>query len=257
VSGVLAVARGVAWRIVHNAFTNPALLLPALLFPTIFFIGFAGGLSRVADVPGFDYGPGYTAFQFAFVLLQSAAMGGVFTGFGIARDFERGFMRRLLLAAPHRSGIVIGYVVATGIRWLFTIAVVFAIALVVGMEVHGGPVDLVALLALALLANVAGTLWAAGVAMRLRSAQAGPLMQLPVFLLIFLAPVFVPLDLLRGWLRSVAGLNPMTALLEAARELLAGQPERVGVAFVVVVALGAVLAVWALRGLASAERAGG
>ena len=47
-----------------------------------------------------------------FVLCQSAAFGGVFTGFGIARDFETGFVRRLLLAAPNRTGIVLGYAVA-------------------------------------------------------------------------------------------------------------------------------------------------
>ena len=51
----LAVARAVAWRTLHNVFTNPSLLLPSLIFPLFFFVAFAGGLSRVGDVPGFDY----------------------------------------------------------------------------------------------------------------------------------------------------------------------------------------------------------
>ena len=80
----LNVAEGVAWRTLKNVFTNPALLFPSLIFPLFFFTAFAGGLARVRDVPGFDYPPGYTAFQFVFVLLQSAAFGGVFTGFGVA-----------------------------------------------------------------------------------------------------------------------------------------------------------------------------
>ena len=46
------------------------------------------------------------------MLLQSAAFGGVFTGFAVARDFEYGFARRLLLAAPRRSGIIAGYALA-------------------------------------------------------------------------------------------------------------------------------------------------
>ena len=105
VKRTLAVARGVAWRTLHNVFTNPSLLLPSLIFPLFFFVAFAGGLSRVGDIPGFDYPPGYTAFQFVFVLMQSAAFGGVFTGFGIARDFESGFARRLLTggAEPDRD----------------------------------------------------------------------------------------------------------------------------------------------------------
>ena len=72
------------------------------------------------NTPGFDYPNGYTAFQFVFVLLQSAAFGGVFTGFGVARDFEGGFARRLLLAAPNRIGIVLGYCLAALLRWCIT-----------------------------------------------------------------------------------------------------------------------------------------
>ena len=255
-SGVLSVARGVAWRGIHNAFTNPALLVPALMFPMIFFVGFAGGLARVRQVPGFDYPAGYEAFQFGFVLLQSAAMGGVFTGFGIARDFEHGFARRLMVAAPRRSGIVLGYAAATMVRWLFVIFVVFVVGLLLGMQVLGGPVDLLGLLVLALLVNFAGALWAAGVAMRIRSVQAGPVMQLPIFLLLFLAPVFVPFHLLEGWLRGVARVNPFTPLLEASRSLLAGAPSGVAIAFLAVVGLAAVVSLWAVTGLRSAERAG-
>ena len=255
-SGVVAVARGVAWRVLHNVFSNPSLLIPSILFPLFFFTAFAGGLSRVSDVPGFDYGPGYTGFQFVFVLLQSAAFGGVFTGFGIARDFESGFARRLLLASPSRSGIVLGYSLAALVRWLTTASVLTLVAIVAGMRVGGGPVDIFGLYGLALIVNVAATLWAAGVAMRLRTMQAGPVMQMPVFLILFFAPVYVPIDLLQGWIETVASLNPVTALLEAGRSLLAGEPEHVALAFGVAVALVVGFALWAVRGLRRAEAAG-
>jgi ABC-2 type transport system permease protein len=252
----LAVAQGVAWRTLHNVFKNPELLLPGLLFPLFFFVAFAGGLSRVEDVPGFDYGPGYTGFQFVFVLLQSAAFGGVFTGFGIARDFESGFSRRLLLAAPNRSGIVLGYAAAALLRWLVTAAMLTAVALIAGMEVGGTGIDLFGLYGLAVLVNLAGILWACGVAMRLRTMQAGPIMQIPVFLTLFFAPVYVPLSLLAGWIEAVARVNPLTRVLEAGRSLLAGTPAEVGIAFAVAVALAVLLWLWAARGLRSAERAG-
>ncbi len=77
-----------------------------------FFVAFAGGLSNVGNVPGFDFPSGYTAFQFVFVLLQASAFGGVFTGFSIAADFESGFARRMMLAAPNRLGILAGYGIA-------------------------------------------------------------------------------------------------------------------------------------------------
>jgi ABC-2 type transport system permease protein len=251
-----SVALAVAWRGIHNAFTNPAILVPSMLFPLFFFTAFAGGLSRVADVPGFDFPAGYTAFQFVFVFLQSAAFGGIFNGFAIARDFESGFSRRLLLAAPRRSGIVAGYALVALVRWLATAAVVTVVALLAGMEVLGSGVDLTGLLGLGLLVNVAALLWAAGIALRFRTLQAGPLMQVPVFLTLFLAPVYVPLALLDGWIHTVASVNPATFLLEACRGLIAGDPVEVAAAFAVAVGAVGLFALWALRGLRSAEAAG-
>jgi ABC-2 type transport system permease protein len=252
----LAVARGVAWRTLHNALTNPSLLLPSLVFPLFFFTAFAGGLSRVSNVPGFDFPSGYTAFQFVFVLLQSAAFGGVFTGFGIARDFEGGFARRLLLAAPNRTGIVFGYALAALGRWLVTAAVLTAVALIVGMDVGGSGIDLFGLYVLAAIVNSAAVLWSCGVAMRLRTMQAGPVMQLPVFLVLFFAPVYVPLSLLEGWIHAVATVNPVTRVLEAGRSLLAGSPTEVALAFGMALALVLAFSLWAYRGLRSAEAAG-
>ena len=46
-------------------------------------------------------------------------------------------------------------------------------------------------------------------------------MQMPVFLILFFAPVYVPLGLLRGWIHAIATANPVTRLLEASRSLLA------------------------------------
>jgi ABC-2 type transport system permease protein len=252
----LAVARAVAWRTLHNVFTNPSLFIPSIVFPLFFFTAFAGGLSRVSDVPGFRFPQGYTGFQFVFVLLQSAAFGGVFTGFGIARDFESGFARRLLLAAPHRSGIVLGYAVAALGRWLVTVAILTAVAFAVGMTIGGNGVDLLGLYALGLILNFAALFWACGVAMRLRTMQAGPVMQMPVFLVLFFAPVYVPLRLLQGWIRDVAVVNPLTRVLEAGRGFLAGTPTEVGAAFGAALALAVFFSLWALRGLRKAETAG-
>jgi ABC-2 type transport system permease protein len=256
-AGFRSVAFAVARRTIHNVFHNPALLLPSVIFPLFFFVAFAGGLSRVEDVPNFDYAPGYTAFQFVFVLLQSSAFGGVFTGFGIARDFEMGFGRRLLLAAPRRPAIVAGYVLAGIVRASFTMVVVTVVALLAGMQVGGGGVDLFGLYGLAFLVNIAATLWAAGVALRVRSIQGAPLMQVPVFLLLFLAPVYVPLGLLSGWIHAVASVNPVTALFGAGRSLLAGAPELTAIAFAIAAGLIAVFLAWALRGMRRAEAAGG
>jgi ABC-2 type transport system permease protein len=252
----LFVARGVAWRSIHNTVVSPAILLPSIIFPLFFLVAFAGGLSRIADVPNFHYAPGYTAFQFVFVFLQSAAFGGVFTGFAVARDFDSGFARRLLLSAPRRSGIIAGYAVGALLRWAITGTVVTLAALIAGMNVDGTGTNLLGLVGLGIIFNFVAALWGCGVAMFLRTEQAGALIQMPVFVLLFLAPVYVPLSLLTGWIHDVARLNPATVVLEAGRGLFAGSPVKVGLAFALLAGGAALLAGFARRGLASAERAG-
>jgi ABC-2 type transport system permease protein len=254
VSRFRSVALAVAWRTIHSTLTNPALLLPSMIFPLFFFAAFAGGLSGLDTT--FDYAPGYSAFVFVFVLLQSAAFGGVFNGFSIARDFEVGFARRLLLAAPRREAVVAGYLLAALARAGATIVLITAVALITGMQVGGDGLDLFALYLLAFLINIAASLWAAGIAMRFRTLQAGPAMQVPVFLTLFFAPVYVPVGLLAGWIHTVAQVNPATALLNTGRDFMAGTPEGVVLAFAIAIGLIGVFSVWAIRGLRNAEAAG-
>ena len=254
--GLFNVAFALAYRQITVLVKNPSLFLPPMLFPLMNFMAFAGGLSRLRHVPGFDFHGGYTAFQFVFVLLQSAAFGGVFAGFGIARDFERGFARRLLVSSPNRTGIILGYGMAALFRWMLIALVLTIVGLVAGMQIGGDGVDLFGLYVLAMVFNQVGLLWACGVAMRFRSVQAGPLMQTPVFMALFLAPVYVPLDLLRGWIHAVARFNPLTFILESGRGFIQGEPTQVGTAFALAAGLLVVFAVWARTGLARAENAG-
>jgi ABC-2 type transport system permease protein len=142
------------------------------------------------------------------------------------------------------------------VRWLMVAVLLTAVAFAAGMQIGGSGIDLVGLYTLALFVNVAGVLWAMGVAMRLRTIQAGPVMQMPVFLSLFFAPVYVPLDLLHGWINAVATVNPLTRLLETGRSLIAGTPTEVALAFGVAAGLVALFLLWAFRGLRSAEAAG-
>ena len=252
--GFFQVAWAVAARQIYKYFTNPAFLAPAL-FPLFFFVAFAGGLTRVGDIPGFDYAAGYIAFQYVWALMQAVSMGGAFTGFSIAGDFENGFARRLMLAASNRYGIILGYTIASLVRATMTGTLVTVIALLTGMPIAGG-YDFFGLIVLAIMANIAATLFGAGVAMMLRTQQAGPVIRTPIFLVLFLAPVFVPLSLLTGWIEVAARLNPFTHILEAARGYLAGDPTSVAPAFIISAVLIIVLALWAVYGLHRAEKAG-
>ncbi len=255
-STIWGVAFAIAWRGVHTYVRRPELAIPSLVFPLIFLASFAGGLSALGKVPGFNFPPGYTAFQFVFVLLQASMFSGLFTGFTIAFDFESGFARRLMLAAGNRRGVALGYALVALTRATITLTVVTGVALLAGMRITGDGVDMFGLYSLAALLVLVGFGWAAGVAFRFRTIQAGPLMQTPVFLILFLAPVFVPLPLLRGWIHAVASVNPATAFLDSGRGLIAGVHNHTALAYICAVALICLFTLWTLRGLRAAERAG-
>ncbi|MEA2125452.1 MAG: type transport system permease protein, partial [Solirubrobacteraceae bacterium] len=210
-SSTFGVAGAIAKRSLRAAFKNPALLLPSIIFPLMFLIAFAGGLSAVGSVPGFDFPTGYTAFQFVFILIQAAAFGGFFGSIGIAADFEHGFAKRIFLAASNRTGILLGYALVAVVRFGFNATLVTVAALIGGMDIDGGGIDLVGLYGLGFLVAMFVTLFAAGAFIRVKSVQAAPALQTPVFLILFLAPVYLPLNLLTGWIHTIASVNPATA----------------------------------------------
>jgi ABC-2 type transport system permease protein len=254
--GIWQVAMAIAWRSIHTYVRRPDLFIPSIIFPLVFLASFAGGLTALGSVPGFHFPAGYTAFQFVFVLCQSAMFSGLFTGFTLAFDFESGFARRLMLAAEDRRGIALGYAMVALTRAMITLSIVTAVALATGMQITGSGLDIVGLYGLAALLVLVGFGWAAGVAFRFRSIQAGPLMQTPVFLILFLAPVYVPLSLLQGWIHSVASINPATAFLQAGRGLISGAHDQTLLAFLCALGLIFLFGIWLLSGLRRAERAG-
>jgi ABC-2 type transport system permease protein len=244
----------VTWRHLRIVSRAPGLWIPPLIFPLFFYTAFAGGLSAVGNAPGFDY-PDYNTFQFAFVLLQSAAFGGVFIGFAMGADFDSGVARRLFLGTRNRSAIVVGYGLAAFVRAVVVWAVVFSIALATGMEVDASGLDLAGLFGLAVIVNVAAILFSTGMMMRFRTIQAAPLMQIPTFMILMTAPVYTPRHLLQGWVSTVAKVNPVTAIVEACRGLLIAEPVSVLLAFGAAGGLAVALAWFALRGLRRAEAA--
>lgn len=251
----VSVAWAVAWRNIRAGFASPALMIPPIVAPLIFFATFAGAFGSITRAPGFTFPSGYTSFQFVFVVMQAAVFNGVFLGFTTARDFESGFARRLLLAAPNRTPLVAGFGLAAVLRTGMSLLVLFVAGLAAGMEIDGGALELVGLVLLALGLSVAATFWGVGLAMRFRTMQAAPLMQVPIFLSLFLAPTFTPTALLAGWIQGIAKVNPITFFLETGRGFISGTPAEVLEAVAVLAVMVAVLAVWAVTGLRRAERA--
>jgi ABC-type polysaccharide/polyol phosphate export permease len=96
--------------------------------------------------------------------------------------------------------------------------VVLVVGLLLGAEITGGLLGILGLYFAAVSFCAVAALWGVFLAVTFRTQQAGPLMQQGVFVAVFLSTAYTPEILLRGWLADAAHYNPMTYVLELARQ---------------------------------------
>jgi ABC-2 type transport system permease protein len=195
----------------------PSTFVPSLIFPIFSVVAFSGAFSAVANIPGFPV-PRIIDWMLPMSIVQGAAFSGMTVGMGMARDLESGFFDRLLLAPVKPLGLIAGPMGAAVVRALIPFALVLPAGMLAGARLRGGvPGGLMLLLAAEGIALV-GAGWGIGLALRAKSMQIAPLMQMGIFLTVFLSTAQVPLTVMTGWLHQVARVNPMTNILALARQ---------------------------------------
>ena len=209
---------GALWRrSLNEVLRVRGALLPATVAPVVFMLGMSGQFTRLTGLEGFPT-DSYLSWIVPLSCLQGAGFAGAATGSNLARDIEQGWFDRLLVSPVPRPLLLIGPVLGAVTRALVPTATVLAVGLALGVELTGGLVGLLALVAASVGFCIAAALWAIFMALTFRTQQAGPLMQQGVFLAVFLSTAYTPEVLLRGWLAGVAHWNPVTHVLELARQ---------------------------------------
>lgn len=192
----------------------PSAFIPTLVMPVFFVVTFAGAFGFA----GRAFGNGNALSWYApMAIIQGASFSGMTIGLSTARDFETGFFDRFLLAPVSRLTLLGGALGAAVIRTLATTTVVLLAAAIGGVAVPGGLAGVLVLYLSAIGIGVIGALWGLGLVYRAQSTRVGPLIQVGIFLAIFLSTAQVPIAAMSGWLPDVARLNPMTNVLRLAR----------------------------------------
>lgn len=213
----MQVAWGLASRSLRLIPRIPSTFIPSLVMPVFLTISFTGAFAGLVLLPGFPADKIIDWF-IPMTIVQGAAFAGITTGMGAARDLQSGFFDRFLASPASRTALVVGPLMASVLRALIPITLLLGIAIVGGAHFQDGLLGVATLVIAALgIALVAGG-WAIGLALRLKSQTAAPLMQTGVFIVVFLSTAQMPINLLTGWLHTVARFNPMTNVLALARE---------------------------------------
>lgn len=209
---------GAMWRrSLNEVLRVRGALLPATIAPVVFLLGMSGQFGRLTGLDGFPT-DNYLAWIVPLSCLQGAGFAGAATGSNLARDIEQGWFDRLLVSPVPRPLLLLGPLLGAVTRALVPATVVLLVGLALGVELTGGLVGLLALYGASIGFCIAAALWAIFMAVTFRTQQAGPLMQQGVFLAVFLSTAYTPEALLRGWLAGVAYFNPVTHVLELARQ---------------------------------------
>jgi ABC-2 type transport system permease protein len=198
----------------------PGAAIPGVLAPTIFFLGLNGVFGALTQVSGFTTGS-YESFIVPVSMLQGAGFTGAAAGVNLARDYEQGWVDRLLVSPAPRWVLLAGTVLAAGVRALIPATFVLAIAFPLGAAWPGVDGLLVTYFMVAAMAAVAAC-WGSMLALRFKSQSAAPLMQAGMMALILTTTAYAPLALLQGWLQSAARVNPVTQVIDAARQGFVG-----------------------------------
>jgi ABC-2 type transport system permease protein len=198
----------------------PGAAIPGVLAPTIFFLGLNGVFGALTQLRGFETGS-YESFIVPVSMLQGAGFTGAAAGVNLARDYEKGWVDRLLVSPAPRWVLLAGNVLAASARAFIPATFVLAIAFVIGARWPGLDGLLICYLMVAATAAVAAC-WGSMLALRFKSQSAAPLMQAGMMGLILLTPAYAPLALLQPWLEDVASVNPLTEVVEAARQGFVG-----------------------------------
>lgn len=241
--------RALMRRALNEIFRVPGAAIPGILAPTIFFLGLTSAFGNLTLLPGFD-SDSYQSFIVPVSLMQGAAFTGAATGVNLARDIEQGWFDRLLSSPAPRPALLAGLVLSASFRALIPATFLLAVAFATGAKWPGFLGLAIALIVVMGMAIVAAT-WGTSLALRFKTQSAAPLMQAGMFLAVLLTTAYAPLDLLTGWLQEVARINPVTQVVEAARQGFVGDVTwaETWPGFVALIGLGAILTFFALRGM--------
>ncbi len=207
------------WALVRRAANEilrvPGAAIPGVLAPTIFFLGLTSVFGALDNLAGFP--APFKDWMIPVSLLQGAGFTGAATGVNLARDIEQGWFDRLLVSPAPRPVILAGLVLSAALRSLIPATFLLAVGFAVGVNWPGLDGLVIALFVVMGIGTVAAC-WGTMLALRYRSQSAAPLMQAGMLLLILTTTAYAPLSFLTGWLHTVATYNPVTQILEAARQ---------------------------------------
>ena len=195
---------------------SPDMLVFAVLQPIMFVLLFSQVYGGAIQVQGTDY----TQFLMAGIFAQTVVFGATFSGSAMAQDLKEGLIDRFRTLPMSASAVLVGRTNSDLVLNSISMAIMMLTGLAVGWRVNSSPLEFLAGIALLLLFSYAFSWVMALLGMSVKTPEViNNASFMILFPLTFISNAFVPSDTLPLVLRVFAEWNPVSSLVQAAREL--------------------------------------
>ena len=209
-----------ARRSVVRTLRQPAMVVPAIIFPLLLLSINSSGLDSATDIPGFPT-DSYFEFALAIAFVQGALFSANSAGTNMANDIETGFLNRLALTPLRRVALMMGQLAGILALGLIQALTFLGVAVVFGAGIAAGVGGAVVIVILSLVISLAFGCIGAFAALRSGSGEAVQGVFPLFFAALFLSSMAMPRDLIENqWFQTVADWNPVSYMLEGIRSLV-------------------------------------
>lgn len=180
-----------------------------------------------------DPGPGsYVTYLLPGILLITIASGVAYTALRLFQDMSGGIVERLRSMPIARPSVLWAHVLTSLVANAISLAVVAGVALLMGLRTSAPVTTWLAIVGILALVTLALTWIAVVPGLTARSVDGASAFSYPLIFLPFVSSAFVPTDTMPGPVRAFAENQPVTAIVDTIRGLVAGQPvgDGIGVA---------------------------
>ena len=200
----------------------PDILVFTLIQPIMFVLLFTNVYAGVIDIPGSSY----VEFLMAGIFAQTVVFGSTYSGSAMAQDLKDGIIDRFRTLPMSPAAVLVGRTNGDMLINASSMVVMMITGFIVGWRIRSSFGEALFAVVLLLLFAYAFSWVMAYIGMSVRSPEIiNNVSFLILFPLTFISNAFVPSDTLPTPLRVFAEWNPVSALVQAARELFGNVPE--------------------------------
>lgn len=154
------------------------------------------------------------------VSLASAAGSGI----GLVNDVENGMFEKVLVSPMSRTAVFLGKSAAEIVLIVVQILLILGLGTLLGASIATGLAGAVGVVLVGIVFSLWFTAYSNLVAVLTRDQEStilgANLLQFP---LLFVSSAFLPLDVMPGWIQTIAAVNPVTYGADAARAFVLGR----------------------------------